>query len=307
MKIADFFKKFGQGALIGAAMIIPGVSGGTIAVLLNIYDKIIGAISDIRKDFKNSFLFLLPVILGAVAAVCAMYFPLKFALDKAPLPTVLLFAGLMLGSLPKLLKDGAKHGFKAINALSVILPLAIVTGICFVPNLGDVNLSTDMNVGGYFLLVLMGMLASCALVVPGVSGSMLMLIFGYYKPILNSVSMLTQNFGHYALVLLCFAVGLIVGFFSIAKLMKFLLNKLPRGTNWAIIGFVIGSIPAILIAFDYANAPINAIQIASGVILCLAGAIGTFTLTSFLESKAAKNREAVSMPQPDCNEENDKP
>ena len=82
MKVKTFFKNFGIGALIGVAMIIPGVSGGTIAVLLNIYDKLICAISDLRRDFKNSFKFLLPIVLGAVAAVVATYFPIKFFIDR---------------------------------------------------------------------------------------------------------------------------------------------------------------------------------------------------------------------------------
>lgn len=81
MNVKEFFKKFGIGAVIGAAMIIPGVSGGTIAVLLNIYDKLIGAISDLKKDFKNSFLFLLPIILGALVAIGAIFWPLTKLLE----------------------------------------------------------------------------------------------------------------------------------------------------------------------------------------------------------------------------------
>ncbi|MDE7306865.1 MAG: DUF368 domain-containing protein [Clostridia bacterium] len=80
MKIKDFFIRVGQGAAIGVSMIIPGVSGGTMAVLMNVYDKLISAISNLRKDFKNSFFFLLPIVIGALLAVCAMYFHIKYAL-----------------------------------------------------------------------------------------------------------------------------------------------------------------------------------------------------------------------------------
>ena len=291
MRLREFFKNLGCGAVIGVAVIIPGVSGGTLAVLLNIYDRMISAVSNLRHDFKNSFKFLLPIALGIVIAFAAMYFPLQFALEYAPLPTVLLFVGLMLGSFPKLLKDSAKLGFKKLDILNLIIPLAAVIGICFIPYIGDVSLDVHMPVQTYFILVLMGAVAACALVIPGVSGSMMLMIFGYYKPILDTFKGLLTSFGHSIAVLALFALGLIAGFFSIAKLMKLLLDKFPRGTHWAIIGFVIGSIPAILIAFDYSSAPLDAIQIAIGVILLLSGAIASYAFTSWAESRLKKPAE----------------
>lgn len=294
MKINCFFKNMGAGALMGVAMIIPGVSGGTIAVLLNVYDKLINAISDLRRDFKRSFALLFPVALGAVLAVAAMYFPLKYALDRAPLPTVLLFVGLMAGSCPKIFKDGLQKGFKPAYIAAAVLPLAAVIGICFIPSLGEANLGTDMPYYGYPLLALMGILASCALVVPGVSGSMLMLIFGYYAPILGTVSALFTSFGHSLAVLACFAAGLLIGFFSIAKLMKFFLKKFPGGTLWAIIGFVAGSIPAIFITFrgNFPNAPLDTAHIAVGVVLCLLGAVLSYALTAYMEAKSKKTPDS---------------
>ena len=112
MKAKNFLINTAQGAVIGVAMIIPGVSGGTLAVLMNVYDKLINSISNLRRDFKNSIKFLLPILLGAGIAVAAMYFPLKYALKYAPFPTVMLFAGLMAGSFPKIVKDGLKQGFQ---------------------------------------------------------------------------------------------------------------------------------------------------------------------------------------------------
>ena len=288
MKAKEFFKNAGMGAVIGVGMIIPGVSGGTIAVLFNIYDKLINAISDLRKDFKNSFFFLLPIILGALAAVIATYFPLKFFLDRAPLPTLMLFTGLMVGSFPKMFKDTVKKGFKYRDIAAILIPLVFIISICFVPSLGNVNLGADMPVWGYFMLVLIGAVASCALVVPGVSGSMLLLIFGYYTSILNTVSALKTDFGHSVLVLALFAAGLIIGFFSIAKLMKFLLKKFPRGTGWAIIGFVVGSIPAIFLSFDWAAEGVPALSslhMAAGALLCIAGLIASFAFTAYADAR----------------------
>ncbi len=286
-----------KGACIGLAMIIPGVSGGTLAVLLGVYDKIIESISGLFKHFKESVLFLLPIVLGAVLAFAALYFPLKYALMYAPFPTIMLFAGFMLGSCPDLIFTAKKNGFKKYDVVSIILPLALVVGICFIPNLGDVNLGTDMPVGGYFLLILMGALASCALVVPGISGSMLMLIFGYYTPLLNTISAIRTTPGHAILVLLAFAAGLVVGFFTIAKLMQLLLNKFRRGTFWAIVGFVIGSIPAVIITFfnEYGDNPaqyLNALQISLGVVLFIAGGLATFFLARYAAKRNAAAEEA---------------
>lgn len=296
MRHKNFYLNVLRGAVIGIAMIIPGVSGGTLAVLMNVYDKLINAISDLRRDFKNSFAFLLPIALGAVLGIAAMYYPLKYALTYAPFPTVLLFIGLMAGSLPKILKDAYKGGFQKIHIVSTIVPLAAVIGICFLPGLGEADLSVNMPVHGYFLLIIIGAAASCALVIPGVSGSMLLLIFGYYNAIFGAISALKDNFGHSLLVLFVFAIGIIVGFFSIAKLMKLLLRKFPQGTAWAIIGFVLGSLPAILITYN-GNFPENtlpsldAVQLVAGVILCLFGATASYTLTAFLEKKTAKLNE----------------
>ena len=299
MKVKNFFLDMARGAAIGIAMIIPGVSGGTLAVLMNVYDKLIGAISNLRRDFKNSFFFLLPILLGAAIGVIAAYFPLKYALKYAPFPTVLLFVGLMVGSCPKIIKDGIKQGFKPLNIVSIIIPLAAVIGICFIPSLGKADLSPSMQWYGYILIILIGMVGSCALVIPGVSGSMLLLILGYYEAIFDTVSALKTDFGHSVLVLFLFAAGVIIGFFSIAKLMKLFMTKFPRGTLWAIIGFVIGSIPAILITYN-SNFPeqpypsLNTAHIAVGIVLCVLGIIASFALTAYVEARNKKiDRKSV--------------
>ncbi len=294
MKAKQFLINAAKGAAIGVAMIIPGVSGGTLAVLMGVYDKIIDSLGGITKNFKASFLFLLPILLGAVLAFAAMYFPLKYALEYAPFPTITLFAGLMLGSIPDLIKTAHGNGFKkSVDIVSIIIPLAVVVGICFIPRLGDVNLNPGMEVASYWLLFVMGLLASCALVVPGISGSMLLLIFGYYKPLLNTISALKTSPLHALLVLAVFAVGIIIGFFTIAKLMQFLLNKFRWATFWAIVGFVIGSVPAVVITFFYqfGTAYLNTLQICFGVFLFLCGAGASFTLTLLTKKFKERNNQ----------------
>lgn len=290
MKAKQFLLSTLKGAAIGTAMIIPGVSGGTLAVLLKIYDKMIDAISNLKKDFKNSFSFLLPIVLGAALAFAAMYYPLKYALQYAPLPTVLLFAGLMAGSCPKLISDARENGFKKRDLAITLIPFAFVIGICFIPGMGNVNLGEDMAWHTYLTLVLAAVLASCALVVPGVSGSMLMMLFGFYQPLLDTFSLLRTSPLHAFIVLGLFGVGLVIGFFTIAKLMQYLLKRFPRATYWAIVGFVVGSIPAIMIVFDYASSPLDGLQIGLGCALAVLGAVAAFLFTRYADKKFSEQQ-----------------
>lgn len=290
MKFKDYLINMLKGGAIGIAMIIPGVSGGTLAVLLKVYDKIINCLGDLRKDFKNSLIFLSSILLGALIALAAAFAPLKYALDNAPLPTVLLFTGLMIGSCPKLLTDAKKNGFNKLDIISLIVPAAVVIGICFIPGSGAADLSAGMAWYGYILLFLVGIVASCALVVPGISGSMLLMVLGYYDPILDAIKALFSSPLHSILVILCFGVGLVVGFFTIAKLMQYLLKKFPRTTYWSIVSFVLGSIPAILIVFEsqYGYAGIDTRSVITGVILLISGAVATFSLTRYAQKRLLK-------------------
>ncbi len=287
----NFLKNMLKGALIGVAMIIPGVSGGTIAVLLDIYDKLINAISNLKKDFKASFAFLFPVVLGMALAFMAMYFPLKLALKYIPIQTISLFAGLMLGSIPSLFSDSKNNGFKKLDLIGIICSFVLVIGICFIPNMGNVDLSVNMPSYQYALLFLMGLLASCALVVPGISGSMLLLIFGYYEPILNTISELKNNFGHSLLVLVLVALGIVLGFLVIAKIMNYLLTKFKRATYWTIFGFVVGSIIAIFLSYDYTGLTIDGLVIATSIFVFIIGAPISFFLIRLSSKKAIKEAE----------------
>lgn len=239
-----------RGVGIGIAFIIPGFSGGSVAAILGVYERLVNAVADIFKHFKKSILTLLPILLGMLVGIAALILPIQWGLHHYPIPTVTLFVGLAIGGIPSITEKlkGAKLNWQ--YALAFMIPLLAAAALCFLPLAGDVNLF-DLNVGGYFLLVLIGVVGSCALVVPGISGSMLLLIFGYYNPI---VGLVTGNLLHGDQVGICFAVlgclaaGLVAGFFAISVLMKTLLKKCPRGTHFSILGFIIGSIPAVYVS-----------------------------------------------------------
>lgn len=235
-----------RGIAIGIAFIIPGFSGGSVAAILGIYERLVNAIADVFKSFKKSAMTLLPIGIGMAAGILSLLFPLKWALSAYPIPTVCIFVGLALGGLPSITdKLGGK--FKLTNVPAFLIPLALAFGLSFIPVSSDVDLF-NLNFGGYLLLFMIGVIGSAALVVPGISGSMLLLIFGYYNPIVSLVTdslLKGENIGVALSVLCTCGAGIIVGFFAISIIMKLLFKRCPRGTYFAILGFIIGSIPSV--------------------------------------------------------------
>ena len=244
----SFFLDILRGYVIGIAFIIPGFSGGSVAAVLGIYEKLVGAIADIFKSFLKSILALLPIGIGMGLGAVSLMFPLKWALSAFPIPTVSLFVGLTLGALPSI-TDKLKGKFKVGYLISFILPTVAAFCLCFIPVAADRDLSSV----GFFELIplfIVGILGSAALVIPGISGSMLLLILGYYNPILNLITGIFsgENILNALLVIGTVGSGIAVGFFAISVMMKLLFNHYPRGTYYAILGFLLGSIPSVFIS-----------------------------------------------------------
>ena len=284
----DFLIDVVRGAAIGVAFIIPGFSGGSIAAILGIYERLIGAIADIFKNFKKSFFTLMPIALGMVVGVVSLLFPLSYFLEKFPLPTVSLFVGLAIGGLPSIL-DKTKGKIKYTNVIACLIPLIFALMLSFLPVGKDVNLF-DINFGGYLLLFIIGLIGSSALVIPGISGSMLLLILGYYNPILNMITehlLAGRNVGKSILVLGITALGICVGFVTISVIMKFLLKNYQRGTYFAIIGFIVGSIPTVFVStakeagFSLSTLPSHPFHWVMCVVLLAVGFLGSYSLVRY--------------------------
>ena len=245
----NFLKDVLCGVLIGVAFIIPGFSGGSVAAILGIYEKMISAIADVFKDMRRSIITLLPIGIGLVLGAVSLLFPLGWALSAYPLPTVSLFVGLAIGGIPSI-TDKLKKGMTPGYAAACGIPLALALALSFIPTGADVNL-LSLNVGGYVLLFVIGVIGSCALVVPGISGSMLLLILGYYNPL---IKLITEHFFKGKDLMTCVLVlgacglGIAFGFLMISIIMKKLLERYPTGTYFAIIGFIVGSLPTVYVS-----------------------------------------------------------
>lgn len=292
----NFFIDVLKGAVMGVAFIIPGFSGGTVAVILGIYNGFIAAIAGLFKDFKKNALFLLPFLLGIVLGVVALIMPIKLGFEYIPLPLICLFVGLMLGGMPPIIKDAGGRP-KFTHILSALLALAFAVGICFIPSVGDATMA-GASFPTYLALAGVGMLAACGCVVPGISGSMIAMIFGFYDDVLDAAGglMTFENVGRNLLTLATFGVGIIVGFFTIAFLMKFLLARFRKGTYYAIIGFIVGSIFSIYYKQEtLINPNIDlTLQIVLAVTLFAIGFAASFIFCKFVGKREDKLREVAA-------------
>ena len=250
-----FFMDTIKGMLIGIANIIPGVSGGTMAVSLGIYDKLIGSISGLLKDPKKSIRTLLPIILGCGLGIIGFTYAIEYLLSRHTFVTCMAFVGLILGGIPILfssLKKEMAKGSQKIG-LSGILAFAVLFGIAvFLPmmNADEEVLKTFSPTPAVMIsLFFVGVIASATMVVPGVSGSLVMMILGYYYGIINTIKSFLDSLKaldmaglvHGFALLAPFGIGVLLGIFLIAKLITFLFERFGVQTYCAIFGLILAS------------------------------------------------------------------
>lgn len=246
-----------RGAVIGVANIIPGVSGGTMMVSMGIYDTLIHCITHLFSEFKKSIKTLLPYAIGMLVGIVALASLLTFLFDNYPLPTYTAFIGLILGGLKPLLNKVDK---KKLNAVAIGLFVIFFALIVLMATTGEVVNpdSLTISLGQMLILLVMGCIASATMIIPGVSGSMVLMLLGYYTPILNAVSNLKDavfalDFAamiNPVLTLAPFGIGVVLGIFGVAKLIEWLLARFPTYTYCGVLGLVISSPVAILIRAD---------------------------------------------------------
>lgn len=293
-----------KGIAIGISMIIPGFSGGTIALLMNIYDKILEAVTGVFNHFKKSMYVLIPLLIGAVIGFVGLVKPLGFGLNNFPLVTVSLFVGFIIGGVPFLYKK-VKGKENVISIIVGLLAMGLTISLCFIKSNLYINLSEGINVGLFFYLFLAGLLASIALVAPGISGSMTLMLLGIYAPLISVLEelMTFTNLGNNLLVLLPIFLGIVIGFFLMSILMKYLLKKHTTSTYFAIIGFVLGSIVTIYystITDEEITVVFDALNIILSIVVLILGAAGAF----FVEHIAnKKSNDAIESENQEINKE----
>jgi putative membrane protein len=247
--------------VVGLANIIPGVSGGTMMVAMGIYDKLIASLTHLRSQFKKSLQFLLPVLFGAALAILILARVFEYLLGTFPIETNFAFCGLIVGSLPFIYKHVQDKLISPSMVICFAVFFVLVGGMAFLNEDGSSAKVLSLSAGGILILFLIGVIAAATMVIPGVSGSMVLMLLGYYEPVLalvNDFIDALRAFDMSALIyntmlLIPFGLGVLIGIFAIAKVIEILLKKWPYQSYWAIIGLIVASPIAILMNIDWST------------------------------------------------------
>lgn len=275
MKWFNIFK----GMAMGIVETVPGVSSSTIAMLIGIYENIIQSINDLTtKQYRKALLFLFPIVLGILLGAIISAFTVEYLLDNHPIPTHFLFMGLILGMLPFIwrsghLLQGNNCTYKKYHFVLMTLFFLLIASLSFVVSLGE-TVIVDLTVTDYFYLFFSGWLASIALVLPGMSGALILMLVGAYHTALSALRTLDMP------VILTVVAGVIIGILITGKLVRFMLQKYRRSTYAAIIGLLCGSIVIL-----YPGFPAQLTEIIISLLLLLIGFFFALTVSSKQKSE----------------------
>lgn len=306
----DWIKTLISGIAMGVGSAIPGVSGGTIAVIFKVYEKIIWAVSNIFKEFLKALAILIPLGIGLLIGVIPTLILMHKALEGFVFGTVCIFAGFIAGSFPQITDEVKGKPFKksyiVVLIIAMLAAIALAVGSCF-STLDVMARFNNPEVWFYFLLIPIGIVSSFALAVPGISGGMILILLGYYRPLIDSTVNVAKEclsgdwsrFGTQIGLLMCFAVGVICGFVLASKIMNYLLNKYHDITYYGIIGFCFGSLLSLFMNHEIYNYYLNwasgnqgalsiQIEIPLGIGLMVIAGILSFLLVRYLKNREHK-------------------
>ena len=247
-KITDYIMVAVKGACMGAADVIPGVSGGTIAFITGIYDQLIESINSINGTALKLFFsgkfkefwkhingsFLVSLFCGILVSVLSLAGLMQYLLEHHPIQTWAFFFGLIVASSIFILR-----GIQGWNMKSAMFPvLGVVLGIVVC------TLSPTQTPDSLWFIFLSGAIAICAMILPGISGSFILLILGKYKYIMGAITGLTTGaaVGESLVILCVFAVGAVCGILAFSRLLHWLLARFNKETLMVLAGFIIGSL-----------------------------------------------------------------
>lgn len=223
-----------KGLVIGGTMLVPGVSGGSMAMILGIYNRLVSSISSFTKNMKENLTFLIVFVLAAGLGMLAFARPLLTLIEEYPKPMLFGILGAVAGGLPMIYKEAKVSAFSSKQCVYVLIGLCIVVAFGFIPN----DYFTPANNSGFlniFFLFTAGFIAAIALVLPGISVSYLLLLLGLYDKTMNAISHLDLLF------LIPLALGVFFGILVVTKALEKAMSEYPQPTYLIIIGFILGS------------------------------------------------------------------
>lgn len=268
-----------KGVVMGVANIIPGVSGGTMAVSMGVYDKMIHAATHLFSEFKKSMKILIPIVIGMLLGIVVLARIIEYMFAKVPFQTNLLFIGLIIGGLPAIGKKVKGKTIRVGHILAFLLFFGLVAGLALLGEQEGAAADLSFNLVNIVKLFGVGIVASATMVIPGVSGSMMLMLMGYYNPVLSEINNFIDNLIHFNMpgilegckVLVPFGIGVVIGIFAIAKIIEVIFDRFPEYAYWAIIGLIVASPVAILVMNSFGA--ITIFTIISGVAALVVGVI----------------------------------
>jgi len=232
-----FLSDFIKGIAIGAGAILPGISSGVLCVIFGIYETLLNCVLNFFKNIKYNFKILFPIGLGTFCGVILLGNVLKYVFYAYPVQTKFLFIGLILGSIPELIKEACKkQAFKWYYLIYLILAFGIGLFLVYLEDKLHSSTIVGASEFSFIFLLISGMLMSAGVIIPGVSSTLILMLLGCYDAYLLSVASLYIPF------LFPLAIGLVIGSIIWMKIVRFLLNKYYAQTFFSIIGFTIGSV-----------------------------------------------------------------
>ena len=241
----EVFKGGVLGAFIGLAVIVPGVSGSAVAIIFRLYEKLLYALGGIFRRFKESARFLLPIALGGIVGLAAGFFGVRFLLNLLPFAIVALFAGLMLGAFPAVTDEIKGEKPTPLRIILFLLGLLFPIGLSALSVFGTPDMLSLDNLSWYhyILFLLVGYAIAVTQLVPGLSATALLMTFGCFTPLMNSVSLTYwQENPMVLLVYACLAVGFVLGLLTFSNGLSRLLEKKRAPAFYTIAGLSLGSI-----------------------------------------------------------------
>ncbi len=243
-KIIEYLRYFLCGLVFGTANVIPGVSGGTMLVVFGVFDRLTEAISGIKKIFQN-FWFLFTFALGAGGGIVLSAFVISSLFENFGIQTNMFFIGLILGGVPLIYKFGTEEKkVKPSCAIPFVIAMAVVIGLTVLEKMDVFKLAPDVVTGFDLVislkLIVCAAIAAVTMIIPGISGSFVMMLLGVYETIIGAIK--DMNF----YVIIPFAIGAVIGIIGGAKLISMLIKKNKLMVYSALMGLVIGSVYAIL-------------------------------------------------------------
>ena len=226
-----------QGLIIGIGKIIPGVSGSILAISLGIYEKAIESINNFFKDIKNNFIFLAPLIIGIIISIIFTSKIVMNLLDNYYVPTILFFLGLIIGGTSDIVKETSKR----YTHLTVIFCILLLI-ISLISSNNEVTFKSSIQ--QFFYYILIGIIDAATMIIPGISGTAILMMMGCYKTLMHTFCNLTDinQIVYNISILIPFSIGMIIGIIITIKLINYLFNKYYTKTYNIILGFLISSI-----------------------------------------------------------------